>query len=1307
MATLLLGAAGGLVGGALFGPIGAVAGRALGALGGAVMDQTLFGGNRATSTQGPRLSDLEVMASTEGTGIPRLYGRTRLSGQVIWATKLKEVAQTETQSVGGKGGSLMPTASNTTYSYYASFAVALCEGPVSRIGRIWADGKLLNTRRHTVRLHTGAPDQAPDPWIEAKQGAQGTPAYRGIAYVMFENLDLTSFGNRLPQITVEVERAVGRLEQQIRAVTMIPGATEFGYATATVRQAYGTASYGSENRHVSGGASDFNLALDQLLATCPNMERVSLVASWFADDLRAGSCKVRPRTEKLMKTTTPVEWSVGGLTRLLAPSVSTHDERPAYGGTPSDLSVIQAIQRMHAHGLKVTLNPFVMMDVPEGNSRPDPWSDAQTQPAYPWRGRIVCDPAPGRTGSVEGTAECRAQLEALFGQARPGDFTRLGNLVLYHGPSEWSLRRMVLHYAHLAVAAGGAAGGVEAFLIGSEMVALTRLRDEAGHFPAAEELARLAADVRAIVGPDVRISYGADWTEYGAQDLGGGNVAFPLDALWASDAVDFIGIDYYPPLTDWRDGATHLDAALAQTIHDPAYLKGRLRAGEAYEWYYADDDARAAQHRLSITDGDYGEPWIYRQKDIWNWWAQAHHPRANGVRQETATGWMPGSKPIRLMEAGCAAVDKGPNRSSAFPDAKSSENALPPFSSGQRDDTVQRRCNQAILATFDRIAGADDADNPPAPLYGGRMVEEGCVYFWTWDARPYPQFPLLDDVWGDAPNWETGHWLNGRLGSAPLDGLVETLCADFGADAVESGALSGAIEGYVVQQPMTARAALEPLARAFGFEASDENGQLAFRPRGGGVVVDLDGSALVRENEASLFTLTRAQESELPVEVQIGFIDPQNDYRQASISSRRLVGGSHHVAQASLAVVAPANVMARAADIWLQDLWAGRESFSFTLPPSAVALMPGDVVRLSLDGREHLLKITRVEEAEARTITAHSIEPAVFEAPLAPQEAGTLSVPPELGPPQVAILDLPVLTAQEPLPLQYLAAAVSPWPGTLALWRSTDGASFEVVAPITSSAAFGTLLEEMKVGPFWRFDHFNSLLVQMDALPLQSASPMQVLDGANVLVLMADGRAPELIQYSEAELVDAQMWRLRGLLRGLGGTEAAGHTPWSAGTRLVRLDATLLPIAKGAGELGRRYIYRIGPVREDHGGENVTEVTAQVGDAALRPLSPVHLRVQRGVQGVEGRFTRRTRLDGDGWETLEVPLGEAEERYRVEVLKDEDVVRSFEITSPAFTYDAAQELADFGAEQRHLTFRIAQMSQSVGPGAVLTRTVAV
>ena len=100
----------------------------------------------------------------------------------------------------------------------------------------------------------------------------------------------------------------------------------------------------------------------------------------------------------------------------------------------------------------------------------------------------------------------------------------------------WNYRNMVLHYASLAADAGG----VDAFLIGSELESLTRVRSASGVYPAVDALVTLAADVKAIVGSGTIVTYGADWTEYGAHvvDAGANEVRFPLDPLWASSAID-------------------------------------------------------------------------------------------------------------------------------------------------------------------------------------------------------------------------------------------------------------------------------------------------------------------------------------------------------------------------------------------------------------------------------------------------------------------------------------------------------------------------------------------------------------------------------------------------------------------------------------------------------------------------------------------------------------------------------------------------------------------------------------------------
>lgn len=191
MATLLFTAVGTALGGPLGGALGALAGRQL--------DSAIIGSPRR---EGPRLTELAVTTSSYGSIIARQFGRVRSSGTVIWATDLKEDRE---KSGGSKGKPAI-----TTYSYSVSFAVALSSRPIQRIGRIWADGRLLRGEAGdlkvggTMRLYQGHGDQDADPLIASAEGVDQCPAFRGVAYVVFENLQLADFGNRIPALTFEI-----------------------------------------------------------------------------------------------------------------------------------------------------------------------------------------------------------------------------------------------------------------------------------------------------------------------------------------------------------------------------------------------------------------------------------------------------------------------------------------------------------------------------------------------------------------------------------------------------------------------------------------------------------------------------------------------------------------------------------------------------------------------------------------------------------------------------------------------------------------------------------------------------------------------------------------------------------------------------------------------------------------------------------------------------------------------------------------------------------------------------------------------
>lgn len=1308
MATLVLQTAGSLIGGAIGGPLGAMAGRALGGLAGATLDQAWLGSSDSPRmVEGPRLTEMRGLGSTEGAPIPRVYGRARIGGELIWATRFEEEATTtvsRTPRRGAKGAPASPRRIETAYAYYANLAVALCEGPVGFVRRVWADGREIDQNTIVMRLHRGDEGQAPDPLILAKEGAGNAPAYRGLAYVVFERLPLESFGNRIPQFTFEVIRPVAGLASLVRAVCLIPGATEFGYAPWLVTRTVELGVTRPENRHELTRSFDLRASLDALQALCPNLETVSVVVSWFGDDLRAGECRIAPRVEDNIRATDGPHWQVGPLTRLDAQPVSRVTGAPAYGGTPSDAAVLGLIGDLKARGLSVVLYPFVMMDVPGGNARPDPWTGAANQPAYPWRGRITCHPAPDRPGSPDGTATAADQVAAFFGMAMPANVSAGDGHVAYSGPDEWRFRRHILHYAQLATMAGGVAG----FILGSELVGLTRVRSAPGTYPAAAALADLAGDVRAILGPDTAITYAADWTEYGAHvRQGGAEVRFPLDPLWASPAIDAVGIDFYPPISDWRDGLDHADLAEARAIHDVAYLRTRIAAGEAFDWYYASPANRAAQIRTPITDGAYGKPWIHRAKDLLSWWSQPHRERAGGVELPSPTGWIPQGKPIWLTEIGVPAVDKGPNGPNVFPDPKSSENALPPFSRGGRDDLVQARALVALLSRFDPAAPDHPAGaNPVSSVYGGRMVDPARVFVWAWDARPFPAFPDLTSVWSDGANWETGHWLNGRLEGVPLDRLVAALAADHGLPEPDVAELDGFVDGYVIDRPMSARDAIEPLLRAFGADAVASAGTMRFRGRTGRAVATLSLDDAVPDRDGSGIQLVRGQESELPRELRLTFTDGEGDYRRRAVASRRLAGAARRESAVELpAILRPAEAQ-RLADIRLQDLWAARETLDLALSPRRVDLEVGDVIALDRPDAGRRWRITRIVDGAERRITARAVEPAVYETPAPVLPRPARPTPAIAGRPAAIVLDLPAAYGDPP-GLQWIAACADPWPGALTVWRSTDGTSFAPHAGLSLPALIGTTLDTLPPGPLWRWDAASAVTIRLRGGGLASVDDAAALAGANTLAVRGADGLWEILSAARVDLVAPDTFRLSRLIRGLAGSEPAVSRAVPAGAPVVVLDAAVVPLASALADLGRPYRYRIGPAGRDPADPSMVALEATAGTLALRPFAPVRVSARRQAAGIDLAFLRRTRIDGDAWDLTEVPLGEAESRFAIDILEGSDVRRTLTGTASPIRYAAADELADFGAPQASLSLTIAQIGATIGRGFPATLTVPV
>ena len=1272
---------------------------------------SLIFGPRKRRVEGPRLENFQVQASTEGAPMLRVFGRARVSGQVIWAANFKETISQEVE--GGKGNRAGTQTTTVNYIYSISLAVALGEGEINRVGRIWADGKPFDRSGQTIRFYTGARDQLPDPVIEMLEGNENAPAFRDTAYVVFEDLVLTEFGNRIPQFSFEIENSLDTddengLEQLITGVSIIPASGEFVYGTTPVSRVLAPGAHVNENTNNNQGATDFSVSMGMLANTLPRLKHTSLIVSWFGDDLRVGECRLRPGVETRDKQTFPYDWSVSGDIRDYAYEISKQNNRPAFGGTPCDASVVEALIRLLGEGWEVMFHPFILMDIPANSGLPHP-SGNGTQSAFPWRGRI-------QAGQLDGSDMARDAVASFFGTAQISDFIAQQDGIHYTGPQDYSLRRMVLHYAHLCKLAQDRVGAdIGSFLIGSELRGITTIRDDDGNYPAIAHLRALAQDVKTILGPDIAISYGADWSEYSGHqpDDNSGTRNFHLDPFWADDAVDFIGIDNYMPLSDWRPGAGHFDQS-ANTDNGPysvAYLAENIQGGEGYDWFYASEDDRVAQNRTPISDGAYHEPWVFRVKDLWNWWSRPHHNRPNGNRLASATPWIPQSKPIRFTEIGCPAIDNGAAQPNVFVDPKSIENALPYFSRGTRDDLAQRRFLEAQLG-FWRI----EDNNPTSSLYGGPMVDPDRHYVYAWDARPYPDFPARNEIWGDTQNWTLGHWLNGRLGRAPLSLLIEALAGQAGPVPIDTHQLEGVLTGYVIDRPLSPREMIDPLADVFQFDMVETSAGLRFQPRYASLTSAMSPIALnieqlvATQESASPFSRSEHQAIDLPSAFRLGFIDDGADLTPAVAAARDPGLRSARESSTSItAVLAMEEAQARARSV-LADAWVMREQMSFALPPTFLWLEPGDVISFADEESDRTYRITEIDDGNVRSVNLVRFSASVYDAPSQSAVFRPSPSPAQTNAPvDWHLFDLPTLGDDEIPGAPRFAAFAHPWPGQALLYRQSTDA---VVSARTLSAQtdapciIGRLVSALSPAPSGRWIH-QDMEIELYNETLMSRPQEEVLAGANGVLVQSASQEMEVLQFAQAEIIGPNRWRLSRLLRGQAGSEQQALAGAAAGSFVVVLpngiDSARAPVAVRVSQnlFGGDYHWQGGPAKGDPEGVTFTSKNFTPTGRNLRPLSPVHLRVHRlaGLRKIS--WLRRTRLGGDRWEGEDVPLGEAFESYRVNVYGADQLVRQVTVNQPEWLYRDdlyERDLAGAGPSAQGLSVSVSQHSDIIGQG---------
>jgi hypothetical protein len=1244
MADIVLPVVGGVTGFVLGGPSGAILGANLGSM----AASTFFPKTQRVqlpTQEGPRLADLRAQTSTYGNMIPKVYGTMRLAGNAIWATDIKEVKSekttTQTSSGGGKGGGGGKTTTSqttVTYEYFCTLAIAICEGPIDEVIRVWADSKVLtedvlSAAQGKYNVHLGDEEQLVDD-IMAKYLTAGTiPAYRGMAYVVIEDFPLAEYGNRIPNFTFEVRRSVKftpSVEDKIKDIVMIPGAGEMVYSTSVQTKQDGYFEYfggaftpsGDKkliNMHNYEGTADVLVAVDQAIDVLPNLEWVAVVVTWFATSTDAGACEIIPKVEFHGTTQVlPQDWSVAGISRASAQVVLQFDaDTPTYGGTPSDHTVVQIVDHLKSKGLNVMLYPMVFVDT-------------ITPVPKPWRGRI---------------APANATDAASW-------FTKTNGYNTF-----------ITHYANLVK------NKVDAFVIGSELIGMTGYTNTAGNYPAVSQLVSLAATVKGIMGGSTLLTYAADWSEYHSV-----NGWFNLDPLWASANLDFVGIDSYFPLTE--------DLPQIQITED--LIKEYWEKGEGWDYYYADSVNRTGKT-------SYGGNAAYAWKNLEYWWSHTHtNPDSSG------TGWTAKMKPVWFTEFGFPSVDGCTNQPNVFYDPTSSESFFPRGSKGRVDFQAQR---EALNATLDYLE-ARNQESGNANLVPRRFIwtwDARPFSFW-----PDLEGVWQDSILWATGHWINGKLGNSTLGAivGELLQAAGLTASDYDVtrltDTVEGFILDRPITVRNALEYLTS-AFFFDIVESDGILKCVPRGNESVKSVPEGDLIP-SGKSGVQE----ILQITYAQELELPQRVNVTYLDRPFNYDPVTQTSQRQTVKAVDQVTVNLPIVMGATHAKQISDITLYGTWKERTSFTLTLPPKYVRVEPTDIITITVNNVPHEMRVvkTDMDSNGVMKIDAVAEDISSYDFYTPPGETSSNLQPPVLVPGTIVqFIDAPPLPS-DTVPNQGLlrigVAADGPnWNGS-AVYRSDDGGeaggnSFALLAGLDGAATFGAIITNLPSGPFETWDEVNEVEVILTSGSLASVNELAVFNGANAALI-----GDELVQFQNAQLIGESTYKLTRLLRGRQGTEWAigGH---AAGNRFILITPALYTTAIANNLIGRELFYKA--VSVGNTLSTTDEMPFAYTGRNLKPFAPVHVKGTRNGSGdLTINWIRRSRVDAEWRDGVGIPLGEETEAYEVDILNGSTVVRTIEVTSPIASYSATDQATDFGSAQSSVDVNIYQLSAVVGRG---------
>jgi len=571
---------------------------------------------------------------------------------------------------------------------------------------------------------------------------------------------------------------------------------------------------------------------------------------------------------------------------------------------------------------------------------------------------------------------------------------------------------------------------------------------------------------------------------------------------------------------------------------------------------------------------------------------------------------------------------------------------------------------------------------------------------------------VLTGVTGCLTEWEKVLLDRANDSSEKLSDVVTEICdqVDIPGAMLDVTALTDDVRGYVLNTRMRARAALTPLIDGFFFDGIESDGKLKFPKRGGSSIVAIPESDLAahltgNERPQKLISF-RQQEVELPIQVEVVYVDGTADYVVGTQRARRLTKASREKMVVRLPIHFNADEALQIAVKHLLYAWLQRTRHVVTVPRKYSYLDPGDVVTVTEDGNLHTVRIDQLDYSNG--ILNLNLVNEDASAYASDAFGSALAIPEQKvdypGPTTLVILDIPILRDKHNTPGMYVAVlgVLDTWAGARVYMSSDSGATWQEWATCNKDAAIGTATNALAdVADPFVWDEGNTLNIRMldTADSLTTATEAQVLDGANAGVL-----GDEIIQWKNVVAESDGTYTISGLVRGRKGTEWATGTH-SVGDIFVVLDEDRIHFVEfPAAELDTSKLFRA--VSFGLLFINGVNQTKTIALRNMMPLSPQHVAGTRdGSNDLTVAWIRRGRVLNEWRDGLGTPLGEADEAYEIDVYDGVSVVRTIATSSETAVYTAAQQTADGLTPGDPVTLIVYQISEIVGRGFGTQETV--